>query len=207
MSDRNVVAYWVTVSGNEPVFTYKGVMPASAVLPPELAVQTLRQYSQTNVYVEITQHVMDEMRLYWNRPTEDPVPLVQQLRSACLSQRGAQLLWLPRTVIEELIIGLDDPYRHLEKFILDLAEPLTPTEQRILARLAPLPGAVVSTSEIMRCAGCSSAESLWVHMRRLREKLNPDMALLHTVRGVGYYLETASSSTPDIIDEPHDVLL
>lgn len=80
---------------------------------------------------------------------------------------------------------------------------LTPTESRLLYALAANLGNVVST-EMLLARGWADTEDadpsyVWVTMRRLRTKVEPDPnrpANLLTVRGVGYRL-VATGETPD----------
>ena len=73
---------------------------------------------------------------------------------------------------------------------------LTPTEFRLLAHLAQHPGQVFSRSQLLDAVWGYSTEhadeqTVNVHIRRLREKIEPDPAdpeLVLTVRGLGYKL-------------------
>jgi DNA-binding response OmpR family regulator len=74
---------------------------------------------------------------------------------------------------------------------------LTPTESRLLYALAANLGTTVST-ETLVARGWADTDGadpsyVWVTMRRLRQKIEPDANRprhLITVRGVGYRLET-----------------
>lgn len=73
---------------------------------------------------------------------------------------------------------------------------LTPTEFRLLVYLAQHPGQVFSRGQLLEAVWGYSAEfsdenTVKVHIRRLREKIEPDPAvpeLIVTVRGLGYKL-------------------
>lgn len=73
--------------------------------------------------------------------------------------------------------------------------PLTPTENRILRTLYQHRGRVLSPGFLLKYVWedqeRGSIESLWVHVRRLRSKIEPDPgqpAYVVTVRGKGYCL-------------------
>ncbi len=81
---------------------------------------------------------------------------------------------------------------------------LTPTEFRILACLAQQAGQVMTYQQIVQCAqGCEAgaleaAALVKPHMYHLRQKLEPDTAnpcYILTVRGTGYMLAAAPSTT------------
>lgn len=73
---------------------------------------------------------------------------------------------------------------------------LTPTEYRLLIYLARHPGQALSRAQILRAVwdddtGIESERTVNVHMRRLREKVEPNPSaptLILTVPGVGYRL-------------------
>lgn len=72
---------------------------------------------------------------------------------------------------------------------------LTPIESRILQALYAQRGRVVSPGALLANVWTSDQQatigSLWVHIRRLRQKLEPDLQrpyYIMTVRGRGYYL-------------------
>jgi DNA-binding response OmpR family regulator len=74
--------------------------------------------------------------------------------------------------------------------------PLTPTEFRLLAYLARHPGQAFSRAQIIEALwgfspDLDSERSINVHIRRLREKIEPDPSrpsILLTVPGIGYRL-------------------
>jgi DNA-binding response OmpR family regulator len=75
---------------------------------------------------------------------------------------------------------------------------LTPTEFRLLVYLAQHPGQVFSRAQLLEAvwgysADLSDEQTVKVHIRRLREKIEPDPAapeIIVTVRGLGYKLST-----------------
>ena len=73
--------------------------------------------------------------------------------------------------------------------------PLTPTESRLLYALAANLGNTVSTETLLARGWAETEDAdpsyVWVTMRRLRQKLEPDPnhpTHLLTVRGIGYRL-------------------
>lgn len=79
--------------------------------------------------------------------------------------------------------------------------PLTPTESRLLYALAANLGKVVPTETLLARGWADTEDAdpsyVWVTMRRLRQKLEPDAARpahLVTVRGVGYRLVAAPAA-------------
>jgi two-component system OmpR family response regulator len=71
--------------------------------------------------------------------------------------------------------------------------PLTARELAIVNLLAARPGRIVSREELFESvwgeASDSARASLDVLVGRIRRKLGPHAAMLHTIRGVGYRLE------------------
>ena len=91
--------------------------------------------------------------------------------------------------------------RRREAFVGGELIRLTPIESRVLGTLAATPGRPVSTEQLLArvWADADGADPVyvWVTMRRLRQKLEPDPAVprfIHTVRGGGYRL---GDPTPD----------
>lgn len=82
-----------------------------------------------------------------------------------------------------------------EAIVAGQAVPLTPTESRLLYALAANLGNTVSTETLLARGWAETEDAdpsyVWVTMRRLRQKLEPDPnrpTHLLTVRGVGYRL-------------------
>jgi DNA-binding response OmpR family regulator len=80
---------------------------------------------------------------------------------------------------------------------------LTPIETRVLTTLSATPGRTVTTDQMLSrvWADADGADPVyvWVTIRRLRQKLEPDPAnprFLHTARGGGYRLG------PAVLDQP-----
>ena len=75
------------------------------------------------------------------------------------------------------------------------AQPLTPTEFRLLAALAARPGRAISRAELVRTAWPHGAivqdNTLDVYVARIRRKLRalPNAPAIKTVHGVGYRLQ------------------
>jgi two-component system, OmpR family, response regulator len=87
-----------------------------------------------------------------------------------------------------------DPLAHAA-FVADERIPLTPTEFRVLARLAAAPGETVRRRDLVRTAWPVGARvldnTLDAYIARLRRKLEPHEGAprISTVHGVGYVLE------------------
>ena len=75
----------------------------------------------------------------------------------------------------------------------EVVVPLTARELAIVNLLVARPGRIVTREELFDSvwgeASDSARASLDVLVGRIRRKLGPHAALLHTVRGVGYRLE------------------
>ena len=80
---------------------------------------------------------------------------------------------------------------------------LTPIETRLLATLAAAGGKPVTTEQLLARVWADSDGAdpvyVWVTVRRLRQKLEPDLArlrFLHTARGGGYFLGNPAADQP-----------
>jgi DNA-binding response OmpR family regulator len=80
---------------------------------------------------------------------------------------------------------------------------LTPIETRLLATLAAAGGKAVATEQLLARVWADSDGAdpvyVWVTVRRLRQKLEPDLArlrFLHTARGGGYFLGNPAADQP-----------
>lgn len=102
-----------------------------------------------------------------------------------------------RIPVEEVHVGdgLVLVLRRREAFVDGERIKLTPIESRVLGTLAAAPGRPVSTDQLLArvWADADGADPVyvWVTMRRLRQKLEPDPTaprFIHTVRGSGYRL-------------------
>lgn len=165
---------------------------------PEMAVNALRNFNVGYLFVPIRDGVIDELTRRWEGkiPSGNLPGAVAQLRELYLNQAG-DLIFVPRQVVSALIEQLSD-IRTMHSDLLLEGEHLTPKQARIMHRLMQAPGVVVSSKLLSRDSGCS-IDCLWVHIRRLRDKLNPVRAHLRTVRDVGYYMEVLNgegASTP-----------
>ena len=98
---------------------------------------------------------------------------------------------------QSLVLGPDLTLdlHHRVAIVRGTEETLTPTEYRLLHVLAANLGDVVPTDQLLARGWTEIEEAdssyVWVSMRRLRQKIEPDPARpahLLTVRGVGYRL-------------------
>jgi DNA-binding response OmpR family regulator len=110
-----------------------------------------------------------------------------------------------RIPVEEVTIGdgLSLVLRRREAFVDGTLIKLTPIETRLLATLTAARGRTVTTDQLLSrvWADADGADPVyvWVTVRRLRQKMEPDPSnprFLHTVKGGGYRLGHAS------VDEP-----
>lgn len=110
-----------------------------------------------------------------------------------LSQTGEMALMcrpFPRKTVEQLLNQL--------QAVVEIPTDwgFTPIERR-LYRILAAAGGEVSYAELQRMANIQSLSSLWVHMRRLRlrmEKLK-DGRQIYTIRGLGYVLRLKEGAT------------
>ncbi|MEO7663772.1 MAG: response regulator transcription factor [Candidatus Limnocylindrales bacterium] len=105
----------------------------------------------------------------------------------------------------ELVLGPDLVLELHRRVAIVRGEPiqLTPTESRLLYALAANLGQTVTTETLLDRGWADTEDAdpsyVWVTMRRLRQKIEPDPnhpAHLVTVRGVGYRLVVAPEATP-----------
>jgi DNA-binding response OmpR family regulator len=95
------------------------------------------------------------------------------------------------TIDRHLAVNFDQHYAVLDQHRI----PLTPTEGRLLHTLYTSRGQVLSPGALLARAWGTGRQgtrhALWVHLRRLRTKLEPTPSqprYIVTVRGRGYYL-------------------
>jgi DNA-binding response OmpR family regulator len=102
-----------------------------------------------------------------------------------------------RIPVEEVVVddGLSLVLRRREAIVDGTVIHLTPIETRLLATLSAAPGRTVTTDQILnRVWGDADGADpvyVWVTVRRLRQKMEPDPSnprFLHTVKGGGYRL-------------------
>ncbi|TXH46234.1 MAG: winged helix family transcriptional regulator [Desulfurellales bacterium] len=205
LATRLVPVYHVSVdeSGRLQAKPHTQVVDELFSVTPEMAVMALRKHDVQYLFVPIRDGVIDELTRRWEgKISSGNLPgAVAQLRDNYLNQAG-DLIFVPRTVVADLIEHLAD-IRTMHSDILLEGEHLTPKQARIMHRLMQAPGVVVSPKLLSRDSGCS-IDCLWVHIRRLRDKLDPARAHLRTVRDVGYYMEVLNedgASTPVGITE------
>jgi DNA-binding response OmpR family regulator len=110
-----------------------------------------------------------------------------------------------RIPVEEVSVGdgLSLILRRREAYVDGTMVKLTPIETRLLATLSATPGKPVTTDQLLaRVWGASDGADpvyVWVTVRRLRQKLEPDPSrprFLHTVRGGGYRLGGPPAEPP-----------
>ncbi|MEI7745826.1 MAG: response regulator transcription factor [Chloroflexota bacterium] len=110
-----------------------------------------------------------------------------------------------RIPVEELEVGdgLSLVLRRREAIVDGTVIRLTPIETKVLATLAATPGRAVSTDHLLTRVWADSDGAdpvyVWVTIRRLRQKLEPDASnprFLHSVKGGGYRLGPAAVDAP-----------
>jgi DNA-binding response OmpR family regulator len=99
--------------------------------------------------------------------------------------------------------GLTLVLRRREAFVDGTTIHLTPIETRLLATLAAAPGRTLTTDQILSRVWADADGSdpvyVWVTVRRLRQKLEPDASnprFLHSVKGGGYRLGDPPADDP-----------
>lgn len=201
---KNVPVYHVSVdeAGMLQARPHQQVVDALFTVTPEMAVNALRNCNVAHLYVPIENGVIEELKKRWlgKMPSSTLPGAVAQLRELYLNQQG-DLIFVPRHVVADIIDHLQDT-RNRHVTLIREGEHYTPIEGRIVDRLMQVPGVPVDPKTLCQSARCSIA-SLWVHIRRLRDKLDPKQANLRTVRDVGYYMEVrneAGASAPVGVD-------
>lgn len=110
-----------------------------------------------------------------------------------------------RIPVEEVVIGdgLSLVLRRREAIVDGTVIRLTPIETRLLATLSAAPGRTVTTDQLLSRvwsdADGADPVYVWVSVRRLRQKLEPDPGnprFLHTVKGGGYRLGAPPADDP-----------
>ena len=123
----------------------------------------------------------------------DPMEVLARVRSQLRRYTSLGSQSKSPDVITIGAVSLDDP----AKTVTVDGEPvnLTPSEYGILKLLMGNPGKVFSSAQIYESVwnetGAGSESAVAVHIRHLREKIEPDPGhpqWLHTVRGIGYRL-------------------
>jgi DNA-binding response OmpR family regulator len=112
------------------------------------------------------------------------------LRQHLITQAGKNIT-IPRELAENLIIALAEPASASQQFgsYINAGHWLTPIETALLQKLAANPGIIISSDVLLKCSQASSTPSLWVHIKRLRYKLNWETCVIHTVNRQGYIFE------------------
>ena len=110
-----------------------------------------------------------------------------------------------RIPVEEVLVtdGLSLVLRRREAIVDGTTIKLTPIETRVLATLTATPGRAITTDQLLSrvWADADGADPVyvWVTIRRIRQKLEPDPSnprFLHTVRGGGYRLGALPTDQP-----------
>lgn len=186
---RNVPVYHVHLEeGRLQAWPHTQVVDEIFTVTPEMAVRALKDHNVEFLYVPIRDGAIEELKRRWagELPSTTLPNAVAKLKELYLNQRG-DVIFVPRDVVSDIIEQMFD-VRTLHTDLLLEGEHLTPTQGRIVDRLMQVPGVVVPPSVLSEDSDCTE-ESLWVHIRRLRDKLDPAKACLRTVRLVGYYME------------------
>jgi hypothetical protein len=119
-------------------------------------------------------------------------PLQKLLRLRII--QAEPLMYIPVELADQIIQMLADIHTPLPPAAEEIytKEHLTKTESLLLDRLLQHPGYVVETAQLITYAHLPGRETLWVHLHRIREKLNDGYTLL-TVQNQGYLLELSTS--------------
>ncbi len=132
--------------------------------------------------------------------------LAARVRRVLLRVSGAQSPDPEQHIDERLKVNFAQQYATLD----DKQITLTPTENRLLHILFTNRGRVLSPGFLLAKAWdptkAGTVESLWVHMRRLRSKIEPDAdnpRYIVTVRGKGYCLPSGDGAevTGSVVEE------
>ncbi|MGD9729520.1 MAG: winged helix-turn-helix domain-containing protein [Nitrospiraceae bacterium] len=96
---------------------------------------------------------------------------------------------LSRELVRQLIVALGQPQAE-DPWLLEIQGGTTPIEFRIYRALYQAKGRIVEHASLLGSAGVATLESLWVHVRRLRMKVEAHgWGKIETVRERGYFLE------------------
>jgi DNA-binding response OmpR family regulator len=128
--------------------------------------------------------------------------LAARVRRVLLRVAGDQAVDPEQEVDERLRVNFAQQYAMLD----DEKIVLTPTENRLLHILYTNRGRVLSPGFLLAKAWdptkAGTVESLWVHMRRLRSKIEPDAdtpRYVVTVRGKGYCLPSGDENSMEVV--------
>lgn len=96
---------------------------------------------------------------------------------------------LSREMMQRILAALDAPLPVEDPWLVAMQQALTPIEFRVYHTLYRARGRTVDTPTLLLAARVNGAASLWVHIRRLRVKVEQrGWPEIKTVRGDGYYL-------------------
>lgn len=112
---------------------------------------------------------------------------IKALERACMITDGETIV-IPRYLAESLIDYIKNPDAYLKQYLLP-GRSLTAIERAVLTKLQLSPGVPVRNTKLLKCSRTASLQSLWVHINRLRDKIDPRRCEIHSVRCVGYQLE------------------
>lgn len=141
-------------------------------------IQALRQQNATLAAINLKLHTTDLTA----------ADLAESLRNGCPD-------W--RAVAAELMPPCQCGQSELPAPLAQMERRLTPIENRLLRHLWQHKGATITFEALIHAAGMRCADdmdaaqaSLWVHIRRLRVKLQKRSALrILTIRTIGYQLQ------------------
>lgn len=115
---------------------------------------------------------------------------VKQLERLCQITEG-DTIPISRKLAEDLVVSLsggDDPDKPVRDLLLN-GRYLTSIERALLVKMQLANGYPVESKQLLSCSRAASLESLWVHIHRLRNKLDTRKAVIQAVHGIGYQLE------------------
>lgn len=206
--EKEGYAVTVAADGGQGLAKFRAIKPDLVLLDVMMpvmdgitATSKIREFSNAPIILLTAKSETEDKVLGLNVGADDyitkpfvPVEVLARVRSQL--RRYAQLGSRPEEGSGSITIGgivLDDR----TKTVTVEGEPvsLTPTEYAILHLLMANPGKVFSTKvlyeSVWQEAALGSEGAVAVHIRHLREKIEPDPGhpqWLHTVRGIGYRL-------------------
>jgi DNA-binding response OmpR family regulator len=119
--------------------------------------------------------------------------LIGELRRVvALASNDAPYCVLSRRQVEAVLALLAEAPL-ADPWLVKAEKTLTPTEFRLYRALYLARGVTVDKRDLLHGAGIEKAETLWVHVRRLRCKaLEMALGKIETVRERGYFLEVVA---------------
>ena len=113
---------------------------------------------------------------------------LKQLERLYIEQHSGDCVNVPRELVERLLEIRRDRQASVQMYLKE-RRILTPTELTLFSALLKTPGHPVSKRDLLTATGAASIESLWVHVYRMRDKINPQVAEVHAVTRFGYMVE------------------